>query len=678
MINELWDTVLNIRERSINKIGSTNYIEWRKFGDGQTMNPYPLKYKWYLKIISLGQFNSLIQMEKTIHIYPFFKQRHYYVKGGGTEFFSLSNEDSSLQKVCDILTEYNVKFEVYTEDIFIKRPLINEYKKYLDEDIFKIEYEKVEPLPVKSKYEKTENIVLRDYQVSAINTMLKNNKGILILPTGVGKTIIFLYYLEKYKKDKMNLILVPSKKLVEQTEKVAKKLNFNITLCYSDKIFKPINDKNILIISTYQSSYKVINNTFDTIIFDECHTTVINNQIERVDISDFQKMLIEGKSKEKFFFTATEKTISLDSLDKNEVIFTMDNEEQYGNIIFKYRLDEAIIDGYLCDYNLDMIVTTDKNTSLVHHINKKKGLRIFIYCSSIKKSGKLSLFLKKYFPDGYISSLSSENNRKEQEECLYKFKNHNGISIICLCKLFIVGFDEPSIDMIIHYDKCQSVIELTQKNGRALRLYPSGKIKATIVFMIENDKPEDLRYYKKVMRKLILEDARLEANLKKLSEKSKVYKSINLITYIPDIKDNNEISTIYDRYVNNLCPTSNRKEEFIKLRIYVRKLKLQDKTKYSILIKNDPVLIYNPDDYFGQFWTNWYDFLGLPSNTFPQTKEKWVNLCKKLSIRSWSHYKEIQKTRDDLPLMPGTLYPNYTNFNKELKLKKLIINRSQR
>lgn len=686
MTNALWDIIPDTHGRSVEKIGSTTCIEWRKFGDGQTMNPYPLLYKWYIKILDLGDFSSLIQLEKTVHVYPFFAERHLD-KGGGTEFFTFSHDETSLQKISDVLSEFNVRFEVYTDDIFPERPPIDGYEKYIrDNSYLMIERKRVVPLSTKSKYEKsiiTQQLILRDYQVNALKAMSENKKGVLILPTGVGKTITYLSYLKSKNSSNTNLILVPSKKLVDQTANVGKKMGFHVVMCYSDSIFKPIDDtKNLLIISTYQSSYKVINKSFGTIIFDECHTTVLTNQLGRSDISAFQQMLIEGISEEKFFFTATEKTICLDSKnledssDDDKEIFTMDNEEQYGKVLFRYRLDEAIVDGYLCDYNLDMIVTNNKKNSLVKLLSKKKGKRVFIYCSSVKKAEILSFHLREAFPNAYISALSSDDSKKDQEICLQNFKKNDGLSVLCLCKLFVLGFDERSIDMVVHYDKCSSVIELTQKNGRSLRLYPSGKIRSTIVFMIEEGKPEDLRYYKKVMKKLILEDARLEAHLKKISDgkESNEHRSINLIT---DITDDTEISTVYDRYVRHLCPVSSREDEFCKLRIYVRKLSLRDKSEYRDRVSTDPTLVHEPDDYFGNFWTNWYDFLGIDSTSFPKTKEEWLRLCKTLGVRSWSHYLELHKIRDDLPLMPNSLY-HFTNFDRELGITKLLINRKMR
>lgn len=257
-----------ITDRCVEKIGCTTCIKWRKFGDGQTFNVFPLTYKWYFKINDLGEFNSLIQLEKTVHSYYYFKKRHLN-KSGGTEFFHFGEFESSLQKVSDILLDYGVRFEIFEKDIFTNRPLQEPPKDYINHN-----KSQITPLSVKNKPSENE-IVLRPYQQISFDKMKENNKGILILPTGVGKTIIFISYL--YQEGGNNLVLVPTKKLVNQTYKVAVNIGIkNVIKCYSDTTFEENKYDNSLIISTYQSSDKLIHCEFNTIIFDECHTTVIS------------------------------------------------------------------------------------------------------------------------------------------------------------------------------------------------------------------------------------------------------------------------------------------------------------------------------------------------------------------------------------------------------------------
>ncbi|SVA87209.1 uncharacterized protein METZ01_LOCUS140063, partial [marine metagenome] len=59
----------------------------------------------------------------------------------------------------------------------------------------------------------------RDYQIDAIHNILESNRGLIVSPTGSGKSFIIYalvrYYIQKFA-DKKILIVVPTTSLVEQ------------------------------------------------------------------------------------------------------------------------------------------------------------------------------------------------------------------------------------------------------------------------------------------------------------------------------------------------------------------------------------------------------------------------------------------------------------------------------
>ena len=61
-------------------------------------------------------------------------------------------------------------------------------------------------------------IMLRDYQVSAINDYLKNFQSIQKIATGAGKSIICACLSKLIEPYGRSIIIVPSKDLVRQTE----------------------------------------------------------------------------------------------------------------------------------------------------------------------------------------------------------------------------------------------------------------------------------------------------------------------------------------------------------------------------------------------------------------------------------------------------------------------------
>jgi len=78
-------------------------------------------------------------------------------------------------------------------------------------------------------------IVLRDYQVKAINIFLKNNQCLQELPTGSGKTIILSVLSKLIEKYGRSIVIVPNKSLVKQTEEDYKALSLNVGVFYGDR-----------------------------------------------------------------------------------------------------------------------------------------------------------------------------------------------------------------------------------------------------------------------------------------------------------------------------------------------------------------------------------------------------------------------------------------------------------
>jgi len=134
----------------------------------------------------------------------------------------------------------------------------------------------VSPAGVKTFMDKVCNIKPRVYQYKAVYEAIKNNRKLLLSPTGSGKSLmiysIVRYYAATAKKI---LIVVPTTSLVEQMVNDFISYGWNaddfIHKIYSGK--DKVTDKNI-IISTWQSIYKFPKRYFDDIdcvIGDEAH-----------------------------------------------------------------------------------------------------------------------------------------------------------------------------------------------------------------------------------------------------------------------------------------------------------------------------------------------------------------------------------------------------------------------
>ena len=617
------------RDDNIRKVGCTNNISRRKY-DYKTGNLYPVKFEGYFKIpISFNIFS----VEKTVH--RDLEDISVY-HNGGLEFFQF--KINPLEMIKNILLNYNITAVLVEGDDIIAKPLPSkeEELEYLGFQVEKI-FDKSEPYIKICKVDEPKS--LRYYQRDAVNKMISHKKGKLILPTGAGKTVIFLEYF--LNKTGLLLIIVPTIILVAQTYEKTKEKGFkNVYKIYSkskDVIdFSKKETEPIIIITTYQSSgkekNKLLDYTYETIIFDECHRTS-SSGISEGELKCFQKFL-NKETNEKFFFTATEKNVNSNELKKDEFISSMSNVDLYGKELFRYPYSTAIKEGFLCDYNIDIQVSSNKETSLIDYLDKRKGFKILIYCSSCE----ISKNIKNILDDKLKNVYYLDSNSKNEQKILGEFKTNDERSILVLCKMCIVGYDEPQIDNVIHYDITNSTIELLQKNGRALRIY-KGKQRAILTFFVAND--EDKSNIKKCMAELIRNDPRLETEAKHIKDK-KNKGQIHSIDITVDIKEvseditNNSYLSTYDRYVNLIC-YDNSQLSYLEVKEIINENNIKTKEEYFEKSEKDFRLPKNPNENFkGHF--NWIDYLSINKDDYFTLEE-----CKKQSSEYLKTNKDLKK-----------------------------------
>jgi len=548
------------------KIGSTRNINRRKW-DYHTYVPDEVYYNSYFCIINYGKFKGckdpLRSIETTIQEFSWFKERRSDQK---KEFFIHDNSiEEFVRNIEYLLDVHEVIFKPIYKDEIYNRPVIEKYE-YFKEDIINNEI--------------NDNFQLRDYQEECIGIMKSEKIGKFILPTGSGKTVIFLSYLKEMGGT--NLVLVPFIELVNQTYEKAKCFGFDkiVRICQGKKQYwGDKRGKNILYISTYQSSdkkvYSLCDLKFNNMIYDETHYTVLTGENEN---SMFQHVLKNGKGEKKFFFTATEKNIKVkigknvnisnveedekNKGEKDEKEISMDNVAIYGETLYSMSIDEAIKKNIICDYNINIWLhrNDNKEETVKKIIEKKPGDKILIFCSTVNKMKYLAEYLdssiyRENHTDYYINYADGKMSEKERKEILSEFKGCKGVSVLVLCGLFKVGFDLPCIDTIIHYDKCTSTIDLIQKNGRCLRKF-TGKIKGTIILLTNIDAHDtDIIHYKKMLNYMSSYDKRIKDVLMGLKEKNDqgIYSTIKIMYNFEDT----DLYGIYDKYMNFISGYNN-------------------------------------------------------------------------------------------------------------------------
>jgi superfamily II DNA or RNA helicase len=592
------------------KLGCTHQIEFRKWW-GSTERLYPCYYDWYLDITDLGRFKNVVSAEKTIFQHSFFSKRQLNNgEGSGQEFYEFDTIDNPLEKASDLLIQYDVHFSIIHGDPFMKKPR----DLVIKEEIMELS----EPLPPITKTQ-TKEIEPRKYQLEAVESMIPVDKGILILATGTGKTVIYSLYIKKCKG--RYLIVVPSKTLVNQTTEKCNEIlgdEFKFYI-YKTGIKLPSRDhcKNLVVVGTYQNSHNIIKyvEDLDCIFFDECHSTVILKPTKtQKELSRFQTLL-DYPCKKKFFATATEKNITSDT----EKPISMDDEKIYGPVLYRYTLGEAISEGYLTDYTFDIVGTRDKKESILYYI--KSRFKCIIFCSNLETVeylySNLCNSLKttniKVFKLGYYDDIKINTER---------FSDSKNQCVMVCCKKINIGYDEPQIDTVIHYDISTSSIMTIQRNGRALRLSPD-KVMAKIVFLCDlsgdsESQREEIKKLQAPIAYLQLHDSRLSERIKKEHAKPiGQYKSINII-----LQDTIECENVkvYDRFWNLLGVdglTYTQCKDLIKRSEY----KVNCIKKYMKLSEIETRLPENPEEKFGGSFKGWVDYLSFDKSLYYSKQE---------------------------------------------------------
>lgn len=295
----------------------------------------------------------------------------------------------------------------------------------------RIDWEKFDPTKTEDEIPLCDKKRPRPHQTEAIEETKKyfsdpkNTRGKLIMACGTGKTYTSLKIMEALEP-KITLFLAPSIALLSQTfrEYAQEKSDpfYASIVCSDDKVGKGKKNKNdddtddinfselplkpstrledilsayekaqkenkrFIIFSTYQSALRIKEaqeaglNKIDLIICDEAHRTVgaMYSSNERDDKNAFTLCHSDEniKATKRLYMTATPKVYSESSKakakEKDNVIYSMDDAEIFGEEIYTLNFERAIALDLLTDYKVIILAVRSENLSgVTNSVNKK-------------------------------------------------------------------------------------------------------------------------------------------------------------------------------------------------------------------------------------------------------------------------------------------------------------------
>lgn len=334
---------------------------------------------------------------------------------------------------------------------------------------------------------------LRDYQQEASNAAVnafnskKGKNGILVLPTGAGKSLVIADIASRL--DSPLLVLQPSKEILEQNYGKYVSYGTNDAGLYSASV----NKKEIKRV-TFATIGSIINKLddfkhFKYVLIDECHEVKSKDGMYKKFIDDAKRVVIG--------LTATPYRLSTDMLGSQIKFITRTRPRVFVNVLHYVQVSDLLRKGFLANlnyYDLTCVDLTrvrsnstgadyddaswfreahrsgliDKLANIVNRLLKpKSGMPrngILVFTRSVIEAQRLV----EKIPNSAI--VSAETPKDDRERILEDFKAGK-IKVVANAKTLTTGFDYPALDTVVMARPTKSLSLWYQCVGRAIRPY---------------------------------------------------------------------------------------------------------------------------------------------------------------------------------------------------------------
>ena len=327
-----------------------------------------------------------------------------------------------------------------------------------------------------------DNISFRDKQEEAVNSLLNNTNTLCLMPTGVGKSLI--YQVTSLVQGKMALVISPLIALMEQQSE-----GLNLKIGPYDKSASAFNSNS----GNVSEQYKYLRDDFNP---------PHNPQFLYVSP---EKMMTDGYAE--YVFRKYKSKIGLIVIDEAHCVsqwghgfrpsykmipkFLRDifglnippilcltatiNKKDKEEIIRDFRIENTIVSDSLYRENIELHIedevqkNDDKRIKLEEIFGRFKGEKIIVY-THIKKRDYGTRAMSEYYAnkDFNCAPFDGDMPANEKDRILKDFTNGD-IKIIFATNAFGMGIDIPDIRCVVHYLVPGSIEQYYQEVGRAGR-----------------------------------------------------------------------------------------------------------------------------------------------------------------------------------------------------------------
>ena len=341
---------------------------------------------------------------------------------------------------------------------------------------------------------------IRDYQFDAVSTGIHRKRGVILSPTGSGKSLIIYALMRWYLENnvKMVLIIVPTTSLVEQMSGDFKDYGFDVEnevhKIYSGK--DKVTQKRV-VVSTWQSIYKLPKawfSHFGMILGDECHgfkskslMSIMNKATEAeyrfgttgtLDGAQTHELVLQGLFGKIYRVTTTKALQDNDTLAKLKIkrialTYPEKARKDFGPKTYQEEIDFIVGNQYRNNFIRNLALDLKGNTLILYNYVEKHGKPLFNIIRDKADENR-----KVFFVSGNTDTSDREAIRGIVEGM------SNSITVASL-GTFSTGINIRNLHNIVFASPSKSQIRVLQSIGRGLRKSDDGS--TTTLYDISDD-----------------------------------------------------------------------------------------------------------------------------------------------------------------------------------------------
>jgi len=466
-----------------------------------------------------------------------------------------------------------------------------------------------------------------------------------------------------------------------------------------------------IVFSTYQSGNVLAREalkqkfSFDLGIFDEAHRTVgIEDKLFSHLLSDRNISI-----KRRLFMTATERVVR----GSKDDVYSMDDQAVYGDCMYQMTFKQAIEADppIICDYKIVTVSVTDAEVQeMIHnkHFVSVEGMKDDQRSDALVAAVAISKVIRKYKTKHLISfhrsieaadsfrelqsqvfqatrqkigtfHISSKKSTGDRASLIKEFRDAPR-ALITNARCLQEGVDIPAVDAVVFADPKQSVVDIVQAAGRAMRRFDGKEFGLIVLPLPVPDKvdPEvffegtEFRQVARVITALSTQDQRIAEEFRVVEQQPRSKSKIVELDFDLPLTEKISLEDFSKKVYLKVWEKVGRANwrPFEEARVFVRKLGLETSDHYSVWAKSDlrpfdiplaPQAVYS--EFLG--WADWLGSRGKPTHLEWRSFEEaraYVREHKLASSTEWRAWVKTQRRPVDIPVSPDHIYPEFKNW----------------